>query len=467
MNSNPKIFQTVAYKQEQGLPTGLTPQSKGWGDPASWQVPGANDAFPYLELGNQIETVKVQDNSITTGADKSANRRVGEKIDKPFNFHPRFYGIDFWLYWMFGYVNNANTVVVFTAGASPWSTTEPDVGTVFLDTTVPTPLEFTYHRTFKGKDHRGDVVNYYVFSHPTDVPLLAAGDLTEEAPGTRTFTYTAHSTLKYERLYELDKNGQFHREFTAFEKANLDEYAPNDGAIKNTMVTLCKKFTSHDVRFANSICRSWELDCPSADLMQFKTNFLAWKEDRSASPHGWGSDTWTVPAHLVPNNNIPAAYQAIIELGTELSNLQTVCPSDFNISCTIPFQQIQTLCSGMSIADPVLEGYYDIMFRATIARYNEMTFQNWRDADQLLFARVGMNSGFDSMEFMLKNIVLDEAGAGEGDVAEEVISGSLSKCAPADDIFAGDWLHGLTQHQDRALILRTINNMPVNPMFLV
>lgn len=466
--ASPKIFQMGAYKQEPGL-TGVS-QSLGWGDSDSWQTPGAGDGFPWLSLGNQPTVNKVDDLSIKGNAAKTAPRLVSLRVDQELSFLARFYDIDYWFYWTFGFQNEILEVVVFekdTTG-SPWGSSEPAAGTVFED---DNSKKFTYSRTFQGKDLLGELKDYYVFIATDSLaPVSTLKTLTEESPGTETFTYTDNSTVLYEKLYELDKLGRQYREYETAEQVT----GWSSGDKKNLMVTICKRFAKYDLRYGNAMCRAFTFNCPTEDMARWETNFLAYKPDRSEDvngdpvKNGYGSNTWTIPTSLEDNETALAHYQSVFEIGETVGSLTTECVTDVSIAVDMPLQQIQDTCSGLYLADPVIEGHYDIKLNATISRHESTVYQHYRDENTRLFARYGFNWGWFSLEFLMKNIVITTAGSDDSDVAAEPLEGMVSSCAAADDQWAtSDWLYGHSQVQNMPLVLRVINDNNNNEMFNV
>lgn len=473
MPATPKIFQAGAFVGENGLAS-ASPQSLGWGDPLSVKTPAASDAISWLEYGNQLTVNTVTDDSVTVNAARSAPRVVGLRVDLPFNFLARFEAIDYLNYWMFGYENTPQSVFVFRAGASPWGTTEPALGvnTQFED---GFPTQFTYIRKEPAKDALGEDEFLYIFASSTAPDTgLGSGSLAEVTAGPNSFTYNSASVQKFEHLYEMDASGRRYRDYSINEQI----MGWSAGDKKNLMMTLAKRMSPYDYRYGNSICRSFTYMQPAQDMARWETNFLAYKQEKSSAPGGFGSANWTLVASLEDNETAPAHYQSRTHLGTTVgtfgnkdadpdTELIELCSAEFSVAVEIPVKQDQDTCSGLYLAEPILENKYEIKYADTILYHIDKVWQDYRDTNQRLFGRFATHKGDDMMEFLMKNIVLTQAGPDDSDVAMEPLEGDVSATNPADDQWAtSGWLFGHTQIQNMPLILRVRNDSSVNSMFL-
>ncbi len=471
--ATPKIFQAGAFVGENGLAS-ASPQSLGWGDPLSWKTPGAGDAISWLEYGNQITVNTVSDDSVTTTAARSAPRVVGLRVDLPFNFLARFELLDYINYWMFGFENEPQSVFVFRAGASPWGTTEPALGvnTVFEDVSL-TP--FTYIRKEPAKDVTGEAEFLYIFASSTAPDTgLGSGVLAEVAAGPNSFTYTSASVIKYEHLLELDASGRRYRDYLLAEQIT----GWTIGDKKNLMMTLAKRMSPYDYRYGNSMCRSFTYMQPAQDMARWETNFLAFAQERSSAAGGFGSAAWTLPAGLEDNETAPAHYQSTCHLGEVVGDflakdgdpslgLINLCSAEFSVAVDIPLKQDQDTCSGLNLAEPILENKYDIKYADTILYHISKVWQDYRDANTRLFGRFATYKGDDMIELLMKNIVLTQAGPDDSDVAMEPLEGDVSATNAADDQWAtSGWLFGHSQVQNMPLVMRVRNDNSVNSMFL-
>jgi hypothetical protein len=471
--ATPKIFQSGAYKGENGLAS-ASPQSLGWGDPLSWKIPGAGDALPWLDYGNPITVNTVEDDSVTTTAARSAPRIIGLRVDLPLNYLARFTDIDYLHYWMFGFENEPQAVFVFEAGATPWGTTEPALGvnTIFED---GSSTQFTYIRKEPAKDNIGDDVFYYIFASSTAPDtILGPGTLNEISAGPNSFTYTAASVQKYEHLLELDASGRRYRDYLPAEQ--ITGWSVGDK--KNLMMTLCKRMSPYDFRYGNSMCRSFTYNQPAQDMARWETNFLAYRQERSAAAGGFGSSTWTLPAALEDNESSPSHYQSRTHLGEVVGvfgdneadpsvGMTELCSADFSVAVDIPLKQDQSTCSGLNLASPILENKYDITYADTILYHISKVWMGYRDNNTRLFARFASHKGHDMLELLMKNVVLTQAGPDDSDVAMEPLEGKVSATNTADDQWAtSGWLFGHSQVQNMPLVMRVRNSNSVNSMFL-
>lgn len=469
--ATPKIFQTGAYLPENGL-FSASPQSLGWGDPLSWKTPGALNAIPWLEYGNQITVNSVTDDSVTTNAAMSTPRITGLRVDLPFNFLARFDKIGSLHYWMFGFENVPQAVFVFEVDpdSSPWGGSEPASGTDFEDGST---TQFTYLRTEPAKNALGEAVNYYLFASSTAPDtVLGSGQLTETGGGGETFDYTTASTQKYEHLYELDSFGRRYREYMVSEQ--ISGYSAGDK--KNLMITLAKRMSIYDFRYGNAMCRSFTYNNPTQDMAVWETNFLAYAQERSSAAGGFGSATWTLPENLEDNGSTPSHFQSRTHLGTTVGVIGTdpdltlteLCSSDFSVSVEIPLKQEGTTCSGLRIAEPILEGKYDITYSDTILYHDDPIYMEHREQNVRLFGRFASYLGHDMIEILMKNIVLSEsAGPDDSEVASEPLEGKVSATEIVDDQWASSgWLEGNTQVHNMPLVMRVRNDTAANHMFL-
>lgn len=470
--ASPRVFQKGARELENGL-FSASPQSLGWGDPASWKVPGANTVLPWMEFSNEITVNHVTDDSVTTNAAMSAPRLTGLRADQSLTYLARFKDIDDLNYWKFGFENVPQAVFVYTvdetlALPSPWGTAPPAVGTVFEDSSSSS---FVFLREEPAKNGLGEAIRLYVFAGIVAPDTgEGAGTLNEDGGSAETFAYLTASLQKFEHLYELDGLGRRYRDYTVAEQ--ITGFSAGDK--KNIHMTFTKRFSSYDYRYGNAVCRSFTYSQPTEDVARWETNFLAFKQERSSAPGGFGSATWTLVADLEDNEGAPAHFQSTVHIG-ELAGvynqdpalgLQLVCAADFSVGVEIPLSQNQDTCSGLHLAEPLLEGKYDISFNATILHHVDEHWQGYRDTNTRLFARFASYLGFDMLELLMKNVVLTGSGPNDDDIPPDTLEGKVSATNTGDDQWAtSGWLEGNTQIQDMPLLMRVRNDSAVNQMF--
>ncbi len=466
-NCSPKVLQKGACKAEKGK-NGVD-QSEGWGKVKGPEIPGANDAVDWIELGNQPEITHAESNSVIGKAAKSTPKQVGIAVDLPFNFYTRHSDQDYLNYWMFGASLDPVAIFVFDGAIDPWTTgveTPPAQDTVFED---GSSSQYTYKRRITAKTINGELKYQYVFEGTVVPDTLTAATLTEVGGGAEVFTYSAASTQKYETVYELESRGKAFQEYLAAEQALVGFEA---GDLKNPMMSVCKQFNLHDTRYPNSICRSFKVSIPVGDMAMYETNFLAYKQDLSKDgagapvKHGYGSDTWTYPGPFEDSETVLSHFQGYLQMGETFEDLQDIEMDTFSVSVDLPLQKKHTTFSGKFLAEPCLEGHYDIKLEGTKSRYASIDLQNWRDQNTKLFARVSMSSGFNSVEYLMKNVILTQAGPDDSEVAEEPIEGAASNCAEADDVWqTSGYLSPNAQIHKMPMLMRVINDNNVNQMF--
>lgn len=413
MAGNPKIFQKGAMKME----TGQDPATPVWGTDPGVAL-GTGNGFPWIEFGNSLEPDTQEDESITGKGFKSTSRLIGLMVENSYSFYGRFKELNNLHYWMWGFENPVKSVFVFKTGVSdPWSDGEPTIGTVYED---PDTNKFVYLRT---ETNRNETL--YVFegnTAPSDTSEIQSGTLTDSG-SSETFTFTGRSNQMYEHLYELDSAISVLRDYNTEETNAITDATSNDK--KNLMATFAKRMVGYDLKYSNTVCSSFTYSLEAAGLARWNGDFLSYKEQRSNNAGGYGSDNWTIPKDLVNNQLVPAHFQSKFEIGVDADNLMTLGLTKFELSVTKPYQKQQDTVSGLHIAEPIAEGKYDISSSATISRHSEKTYQQYRDGQTPLCARIRSQYGYFSQEFLLKKVTLEEAGADDSDVAQEPLSMSV------------------------------------------
>jgi hypothetical protein len=444
MSTSLKIEQIGAFQLEAGK-TGAG-QSPGWGQSGSVEALGANDAYPWFELKKGKTVGNVQDNSITNHAFKDVSRKTSEYVEQGWATHLRFDGLNALLYWCFGFENSIVKVGVFALSAP---TIEPVAGATYRDTDLN---DFTFMR----KETSGGTT-YYVFRcDDSTVPTLGTGDLTKQAgTGDATLTFSAHSDLMYEHLYELDAH---ERHFMAYRTAEqITGYAAGDK--KNRMATIGVKMGTNDYRYPNAMCKGFELRSQAAAFAELGMDFCAYDEERG----DYDSDTWTFPTTRDSTENIVVHHQTAFEIGASESALVALGITSFNLKCGVPLQVLQDTLSGTHIAEPVMEGKYETTLESTISRYAAETYQTYRDAWTSVVARISAVSGYYMQEVLVQEAKLPQAGPTDDDVAQENLNIVLGSDAATNAW--STWLYGNTLIQNGPIVLRIRNTDSVNHMF--
>lgn len=454
MTTTPKIFQLGAMKPEKGL----TPQGHtGWGDVDSINYPGAEDGFPWLEFGrDKVYTFK-EDPSVVGKAFLAPGRPVGYKVDEPLNFLARFTDQNYPIYWMMGFENIVKEVIVMT---SVLGFTGAGVGNLaynmkFTDTA---PSDFYYLRTVTMKNAAAEDVTYYVFQGSTapvsKLSFGSGGTLIE-------FIAATNSGVMYEHIFELDSQNREYRDYTDEEIAQMVGHTVGDK--KNLMATLGLRMSDYDFIYPNAMCKDWTYNVKAEDMASWETNFCA----SDQFPEVDALDSVTYLPSLEDNENVPAHYQHVFKLGLisgGISGMTEVCVTDLAIKCEIPLSEVQTMCSGLHIAEPKLSGAYKLTMTATIPYHDGETFIDYRDDRDRLCGILQANWGWNSIEFLIKKIVIDKSGPDTGDIAAEPLEMTIARCASSDDVFATTL--GRTQVHSSPILIRVINNVADNSMQL-
>lgn len=455
---NPKIFQKGAMSLEAGSST------QEWGTDPELSL-GLNDGFPWIEFGNSLEPNSQEDESIIGKGFKSTSRLIGLTVENSYSFYSRFKKINHLHYWMWGFENPVKNVFVFKSSSSdPWSSGEPDVGTVYED---PDSNKFVYLRTEKNRNE-----TLYVFegnTEPSDVDPIYSGDLMDPN-SSETFSFSDRSDQLYEHIYELDSTIAVLRDFSTSE---VNALGLSGSEKKNVMATFAKRLRQYDLKYSNTICSSFTYSLEAAGLGRWNGDYLSYKEQRSDNSGGFGSDSWSLPNELVNNQLVPAHYQSKFEIGDSVSNLNTLGLTNFELSVTKPYQKQQDTVSGLYIAEPVAEGKYDISASATISRHSVPTYQKYRDNQTPLVARMRAQYGWQSQEFLIKKATLTESGPDDSDVAQEPLSLSIGYITDSSNPWAEYMSYddgtksGVVEQtglQDSPVVFRVRDSDPENKM---
>ena len=444
--ATPKFFETGAMKLEMGLNPG-TP-SNGWNGAANAGAPrtlGSSDSFPWVEFGNNMSIKTKEDDSVTTRAFKSAPRKVGEDVDLSIGYYNRFNGMDHFFYWMFGFENTPLDVVAFKGA---WDGAVPEPGDTFEDTDSN---DFTFLRS----EVVDSSVTLLIFELTGgSAPTLQTGTLTHIAGTGSDLVFTEHSGLQYEHLFELDASGRRYRNYTVAEAA-VEGVTVADK--KNLMCTLAKRMDAYDLRYKNAMCKSFSLSNSPDDVGSWSASFLAPTEERGS----FGSASWTLPANMDTLDNTIAHYQTSFEIGVDEDNLVSLGMGAVDVSVDVPTKVERIMGSGFAIAEPLLEGKYDIKMTGTIARHDVETYQTYRDDWTSVIVRMRSFYGWQMQEILVEDAKLSQAGPDNGDIAAEPIE--LSIGFKQTTVWTKH-LHGTQRIQQSPLLLRVRNNNPVNSM---
>jgi len=448
-NESIKVFQKGAFQLEAGQ-TGAG-QSPGWGESGSVETLGANDAYPYLSLGKSVTINKADDNSITGEAFKEIPRKVTEYIENNIEYHARFAGLNSKNFWMWGFENSIVEVVAFIVNTV---SVDPTAGDTYDDTDGN---GFTFMRKETWRTQ-----TLYIFRADDSVaPTLQTGDLDRvSGSGDDPITFTSHSTLMYEHLYELDAHERHFVDYRTNEQ--ITGWASGDK--KNRMATLGVAMGLNDYRYPNAMCKGFNFRSSAGELATINNDFAAYEEERG----DYSSSSWTFPTTRNSSDNIVAHHQLRAEIGVDEDNLVALGVTSVEIGVGIPLQILQDTLSGQKLAEPVLEGKYDATLSMVLSRHSVDTYQGYRDAWTDTVARVSADYGFYMQEYLFQLARIPEAGPDDADVATEPLKLELGY--ETANNWSG-WLYGNTLLQDSVsgkyggLVFRTRDFDSTNHMF--
>jgi len=441
--STVKITQKAAFQLEAGQAG--AGQSPGWGQSGSEEALGANDAYPWLAWPKGKDITSVDDNSITSEGFRDVPRKTMEHVEKAWGMPMRFDGLGSILYWAFGFENSIVKVCAFVVNTV---TTDPDPEDTYADTDEN---DFTFLRKEVWND-----ATYYIFRCDDDAgPTLQTGNLDAvSSSGDDPITFTAHSGVMYEHLFELDA---LSRHLTAYETAEqITGWASGDK--KNRMATIGIQTDVNDYRYKNAMCKSFNFSSTAGQLAELNGDLIAYDEERD----DYSSSSWTYPTARKSSDNILAHHQLKTQIGVDAANLVDLGVVDASIGVGIPLQVLQDTESGTHIAEPVKEGKYDITAALTISRYSAATYQAYRDAWTTVLARIAGHYGYLMMEWLVNEAKLPQAGPDDSDVAREPLTLSIGFSSTNN---WATWLTGNTLIQNGPVALRIRTTDSVNHMF--
>jgi len=427
----------------------------GWGDTNAVQPLGADDAFPWITFGHKLAVETTRDDSVITRSFEMTPKMTGKKVDNPLSYYSRYKGMNRFHYWMFGFENLVKKVVVFRAGTSPWATATPIIGDACTDVGAHV---FYFLRSEVTRNE-----TLYIFEAATVAPTLQTGVITETIGAPQwTFTFTSHSGLMYEHLYELDSLGRHLRAYTTAEQALLTA-DPADR--RNLMATFGKRMESYDLRYMNAICKNFSLKCSAAGIASWEGNYVAYSEARG----DYSSSAWTLLTGLDQSSLIPAHFEYMFKIGESftvpsgiMTGLTEIALTEFGLNIEPPLQSIQDTVSGLTIAEPVLEGKYGLKMSATISRHSIQTYQAFRDAQTELCTHLVANSGWNMQEILIKNCRIVEAGANDDNVAAEPLNLEIGYDGGSHKFT--NWLTRVTEMHESPIIFRVRDDSMYNEM---
>ena len=137
----------------------------------------------------------------------------------------------------------------------------------------------------------------------------------------------------------------------------------------------------------------------------------------------------------------------------EMGGLDELGMSSVDLNVSVPLQSLQDTVSGLSIVEPEIEGLYDIKMTGTISRHTSQVYQGYRDTQEKLIAYMSMHQGWYMQDFIIKEIVINNAGPDDGAVAQEPLDISAGFVCEEPHAFT-PWLEGVTEVQKSPVVFR-------------
>jgi len=465
--ADPKVLQGAAFRLNAGNTVNLPPSGGDWlGEDTFMALAGAY-MFPHFSIGNAVNVETEEDNSVIGRAFMSTPRMTGKMIDNPISCYDRFEGLDDYDYWNWGFCNDLKKVIVFK-GADPATAfvggAIPAAGELaYEDATAGTPQIFTFVRHETTKTEPGVEEHLYVFTPDTGVtapdPTPAGTLIQTSAPATNNFTYTEHSVVLEEKLFEIDSLGRQLREYTTPEIA-MDDYVAGK---KNPFASVAKRFTPYDMEFDNVVSSgfTWSTSAPGGAKLE--GNFLSPRQRRNSTTQS--SPNWTLPDGLENNRSVPFHHQMQFWIGTDPSSLECLGMTELSYEVTPPLEKIQTTKSGLSLAEPYIEGKYTVGLTGTVGRHSVETYQNYRDLQTLVVAKIKMSQGYNVKTVYFKECNIIASGPDDTNVASEPLQMGVGYARAADDQWATTELTNHTQIHESPAVMLVRSPSSVNPMF--
>lgn len=388
--SSVKTFHKGAFKLETG--------DNAWG--SSMQDITGDVAIPFLSLGKDKQIDKKSDNSIDSLAFKDIPRKVGETVENDLTMNARIIGLNHLLYWAFGFENEIISVVVFKVDSSTGSI---EKGDVYLDESLNS---LTFYRrednsngtylVFKASDYDG-----------TDLSR-------DTGTGPETIDSINNSGIMYEHYFELDRNERHLTDYRLSEQ--IDGYSSD--MKKNRRANIGIALGPNDLVYPQAMCNSFGFKSSSANFAEYSFSFLAYNQNKG----DYNSSSWDYAEGMQDNDDVIAHHQMEIALGPDSGSLVKLGVTTVDLGVEIPLQAQQDTLSGLYIAEPLMEGKYDIKCGITLSRYSSDIYQQYRDHWNSVVAKISSFSGYLRNDFFVQSAKISEAGPDDSDVSQEPLT---------------------------------------------
>jgi len=446
MPDSVKVLQKGAFR----LNPGDASNTQGWGT-YSGATLASNMAFPWIEFSKGQSNTFLVDNSISSAGFEDAPRLVSKYVEKSIGMNLRHSDLNNFLYWCMGIENTVKSVCVFVISGTP--TVEPTAGATYTHNSVT----YTFARREIVKS-----TTFHVFTSSA-VPVAVSGTLTKvTGTGDATLSFSAHSTLLYEHLFELDALTRHIVAPTTAEQA-ITGYQAGDR--KNRTATMGIAMGPLDFYYRDAMVKKFSLKSSAGQFLQLMADFCAYQEMRG----DYNNSGWTYPAGLSNPASILLHSDLHVKIGAGPSggNIGTqtiVGVTDWALDVNIPLRLEQDTVSGVNMSEPVMEGKYGIDLVLNLSRYSADTYQTVLDNYSDVSVQIQALSGYNMFEVLVGQAKIVEAGP-----TYEPVSRDSLKLAPfySTDTLSG-WLGSTApaRVENSPILIRTRNATSANQMYI-
>lgn len=455
-----KVNQSGAMGFENGQNHG------GFGDFDSRNKLESEAGKPYTSLPLQKEFHMIEDESVTDSPYKMEDQLGRISADNEYNYVGRYTGRTNDYAWGFGFETVHGVVVYKVAN----DTTEPDIGESFQDDDLN---NLSFLRKEEYKDIMDNLQTLFIFSNDDSATIPSSSDsetLTNQDAGDNITTVSSYGNL-YEHQFELPRDRE-QRDFTSEEETALAGLELTDRT-RQLYQTFAKKYKDHYL-IANSVmAENVNISSSAGEFLNFSHSTRG-HNIRIIDKDGNRVDTnesitpvdFSLPCAMKQTSDNISHAQLRAELfeqedgvNYQESTKEILEVTDLSAEVSFTLDQEQSSASGYYSMEPNLEGHYDISSEITLGRQRGTKFQEWRDNRTHLGARFAWNKGGLMHEIVIKNFMLDRAGADDSAVAKEPIE--LNIGAVCDTHKFSDWLYSEV-YPDSPIVLRTRDDNPEN-----
>lgn len=413
-----------------------------WGDKTTRADLSSAAGKPYVQmpLGVDIETLK--NNSVIDGPYDTAEVQVGIKSENDYVFNSMYAGYNDDFAWMWGFSSTEKVVVAVVADTA----VAPAVGDVFTNGSGDT---LTYVRKETFKDQLFNNVVYFIYGAEDDETVTATTGETLTANSGSDIVTISTSNQMFEHLFELAKD----RRVRSFNTAEINflgaEWAPTNPSSKPTtrclMQTFAKNYDTYDLVSNNVTCESFSYKWSPASFLEVSCGTVGFRPFELEG--GARNIDYDMSCDFKKSDLIAIHAQTKIEIGTVASGKYGFGGDEIeedvteaNIDISVPMQRLQTTGTSYYVAEPWLEGKYELSSGITIGRHSATKFMNRRDLQTYMYARIANNYGFYSQEMLIKEFKLRSAGANDSAVAEEPLDLNISTPCKAEGNAFDGWV---------------------------